>query len=96
MCLFLFNGHWMGNLSNAVLTAAVHEGNRSQKWALSFKAVSFIGSLVSPTWIRFFGVFFALASDDEDENEQKDEDKAHQSDHNQEPPLFIEWRHFLG
>ena len=53
-------------------------------------------SVVFPTWICFFGVFFTLASDDEDKNKEEDEDQAHQSNHDQEPPLLIEWRNFLG
>ena len=60
----------------------------TRRWAVAFYFFF--------TWICFFGVFLALASDDEDENEEEDEDEAHQSDHDQEPPLLVERRHFLG
>lgn len=53
-------------------------------------------SVAFPTWIRFFGVFFTLASDNEDENKEEDEDEADQSYNDQEPPLLVERRHFLG
>lgn len=49
-----------------------------------------------PTWVGFFGVFFTLASNNEDENQEENEDEANQGNDDQEPPLLVEGRHFLS
>ncbi len=49
-----------------------------------------------PTWVCFLGVFFALPPYDEDEDEQKDENEAHESNNHQKPPFLIKGGDLLG
>lgn len=48
------------------------------------------------TGVCLLGVLFALAPDDEHEDQKQDEDETHKGNNYQEPPLLVEGAGLLG